>query len=121
MLSKGPIPRFVHGILEYVAAVVLVVAPFVLDYDKGSAKATSIVAGLLLVVLAATTEGVTGIVDQLGVQAHAVLDVVFAGLLVAAPFLFGFSSDGEPTALFVGLGLADLVLFVATRYTHREA
>jgi hypothetical protein len=120
MLSKGPIPRFVHGIIEYVAGVVLIVAPFVLDYDKSGAKATSIVAGLLIILLAACTEGISGIVDQLGIQAHAVLDVVFAALLVASPFLFGFSNDGEPTALMIVLGVGYLLLFVSTRYVHRR-
>jgi hypothetical protein len=119
MLSSGPIPKFVHGIIEYVAGVVLIVAPFVLDFDDSGAKATAIVAGLVIILLASVTDGITGIVDQLGIQAHAVLDVVIAALLVAAPFLFGFSKDGEPTALFIVLGVGALLLFVGTRYTSR--
>jgi hypothetical protein len=119
MLHKGPIPRFVHGILEYLAGIVLVVAPFVLDFDKGSAKATAIVAGLAIITLAAITVGITGIVDQLGIQAHAVLDIVVAILLVVSPFVFGFSDDGEPTALFLILGVAHLLVSIGTRY-YRE-
>ena len=119
MLHKGPIPRFVHGILEYLFGAVLVVAPFLIDFDEGSATAAAIVFGLLILILAAITEGITGIVDQLGIQAHAVLDFVVAALLVASPFVFGFSDDGEPTALFVVLGVAHLLISIGTRY-YRE-
>ena len=61
MLHKGPIPRFVHGLLEYLAGVVL----------------------------------------------------------IGAPFVFGFSGDGEPTALFIILGVAHLLISIGTRY-YRE-
>ena len=118
MLHKGPIPRAVHGLLEYLAGALLIAAPFLWDFDAGSGKAAAIIGGLVLLILAAITEGPTGIVDQLGVQAHAVLDLVVAGLLVAAPFLFGFSDDGEPTALFVLLGIAHLLVSIGTRYVR---
>jgi hypothetical protein len=119
MLHKGPIPRFVHGLLEYLAGVLLIGAPFVIDFDKDSATAAAIVLGLLLITLAAITEGITGIVNQLGIQAHAVLDIVVAVVLVASPFVFGFSGDGEPTALFIILGVAHLLISIGTRY-YRE-
>lgn len=116
MLRKGPIPRLVHGIFEYLAGALLIAAPFLLDFDEGGAKAASIVLGLVVIALAASSEGKPGLVDQIATPAHAVLDYVIAGVLVAGPFLFGFSDDGEPTALFIVLGVAHLVLSIATRF-----
>ncbi len=34
MLREGPIPRLVHGLLEYVVGVFLIAAPFLLGYDE---------------------------------------------------------------------------------------
>ena len=118
MLRKGPIPRVVHGILEYLAGVVLIGAPFILDYDEGGAKAASIVLGLLVIALAATSEGKPGLINQIPTQAHVVLDFVVAAVLVAGPFLFGFSDDGEPTALFIVLGVLHLLVSIATRFVR---
>lgn len=116
MMRKGPIPRLVHGLLEYLAGVLLIAAPFIFDFDEGGAKAASIVVGLVVIALAAASEGKPGLVDQIATPAHAVLDYVIAAVLVAGPFLFGFSEDAEPTALFLVLGVAHLVISIATRF-----
>ena len=33
MFKNGPVPAFVHGLLEYVVGVLLIAAPFVLSFD----------------------------------------------------------------------------------------
>jgi len=119
MLSKGPIPRIVHGMLEYVAGVLLLAGPWLFDYDESSATAASIVAGVLILAFVATTEGKPGLVDSIPVSVHATLDYVVAALLIAAPFVFGFSDDGEPTALFVAGGVLHVLVSIGTRYAAR--
>lgn len=116
MIRQGPIPRFVHGIIEYLAAVIFIVAPFVLTFDSGAAKAVSIVAGLLILILAAVTDGPTSLVNSLPLPAHILLDYALAALLVAAPFLFGFSHETAPTAFFIALGVIHLLVTIATRF-----
>lgn len=117
MLTKGPIPRLVHGLLEYVAGALLVAGPWLFDYDEGSATAVSIVAGVVLLAFAATTEGKPGLIDSIPVSVHATLDFVVAAVLIASPFVFGFSDDAEPTALFVVGGVVHVLVSIATRYT----
>ena len=58
MLRQGPISRFLHGAIEYVAGV----------------------------------------------------------LLIAAPFLFGFNGESAPTAFFIVLGVAHLLVTIGTRF-----
>ena len=116
MFRQGPIPAFVHGILEYVAGALLVAAPFLLTFDSDSATAVSIVAGVLILVIAASTAMSTGLIKSIPVQAHVVLDYLFAALLVAAPFIFGFSDDGTATAFFIVLGIFHLLMTIATRF-----
>jgi VIT1/CCC1 family predicted Fe2+/Mn2+ transporter len=120
MLRQGPIPLFLHGVLEYLAGVLLIAAPFILGFDAGAATAASIVAGVFLIFVAAVTDGPTGLIDQLPLTAHVLLDYILAGLLIALPFLFGFSDESAPTAFFIALGVVHLLVSVATRYLRED-
>jgi hypothetical protein len=117
MLRQGPIPRFLHGVIEYVAGALLIVAPFVLGFDADAAVAVSIVAGVLVLVIAASTDGPSSMVDSIPLAAHVLLDYALAAALVASPFLFGFSDDdGAATAFFIALGVAHLLVTIGTRF-----
>jgi hypothetical protein len=116
MFKQGPIPAFVHGLLEYVAGVLFVAAPFVLAFDSDTATAVSIVAGVVVLIVAASTAMSTGLIKSIPVQAHVVLDYLLAIVLIAAPFLFGFDEDGTATAFFIVLGVVHLLITIATRF-----
>jgi len=116
MMRDGPIPHAVHGMIEYVAAVVLILAPFVLGFDSGTATALSIVVGVVILVIAAASEGPTSLVNQIPRPAHVALDYVLVVVLIALPFLAGFSGETAPTALFIVLGVAHLLVTIGTRF-----
>ena len=116
MLRDGPIPRFAHGIIEYVGGGVMVAAPFVLDFKSGAAEAVAIVIGVLVIALAASSEGSTSLVNSVPLQVHVVLDYLAAALLIAAPFIFGFSDEGAPTAFFIVVGVLHLLITIGTRF-----
>jgi hypothetical protein len=120
MLSQGPIPRFVHGLIEYLAAVVFFAAPFVLSFDSGAAVAASIIAGVVVLVHTASTEGPTSLVNSVPLSAHVVLDYVFALLLIAMPFIAGFSSETNPTVFFIAIGVVYLLVAIGTRYRAEQ-
>jgi hypothetical protein len=116
VLRQGPFSAFVHGAVEYAASVLFVVAPFLFSFDSEAAKAISIVVGVGLLVITASSELPTGLAKVIPITIHAVLDVVMAGFLIAAPFLFGFSEESGPTAFFIALGLVHLLLTIGTRF-----
>ena len=120
VIREGPIPAAVHGLLEYAAGGAFVVAPFLLGFDSGSATAVSIVVGIALITMAATTSGSTSLVDQLPVAVHVLLDYALVAVLITSPFLFGFSDETEPTAFFIGLGVLHLLITIGTRFRSRE-
>jgi hypothetical protein len=120
VLRQGPIPAFVHGAIEYVAAALLIAAPFLLSFDSGTATAVSIVAGILVLVVAASTAMSTGLIRSIPVPTHVVLDFLIVGLLIASPFLFGFSDDGTATAFFIVLGVVHLLVTIATRFIRDQ-
>jgi len=119
MIKDGPIPRALHGLIEYVAAALFIVAPFVLSFDSDAATAASIVAGVLVLVIAAATDGPTSLVNSIPLAAHILLDYLLVAALIAAPFLFGFSDETEPTAFFIALGVLHLLVTIATRFRPR--
>jgi hypothetical protein len=116
MLRQGPIPRFVHGAIEYVAGVLLIAAPFLFGFKASAAVAVSIVAGVLVLVVAASSDGPTSLVNSVPISAHLLLDVGLAAVLIAAPFLFGFNAESAPTAFFIVLGVAHLLMTIGTRF-----
>ena len=120
MFKQGPVPAFAHGVIEYLAAVLFIAAPFLFSFDDDTAMAVSIVVGVLLLALTASTALPTGLIKSIPVQAHAVIDFLLAAALIAAPFLFGFSDDGTATAFFIVLGVVHLLLTIATRFVSEE-
>lgn len=116
MIKNGPLPLFLHGVIEYAAGVLFVVAPFIFGFEGNVPTAVSIVAGLVILLVAITTEYPAGIVKTLPLAAHILLDYVLGVALVAAPFIFSFTDEGGPFAFFVIMGAAHLVITTITRF-----
>ena len=116
MMRQGPIPLFVHGAIEYAAGALFIAVPFLLSFDSGAATALSIIVGVVVVAVAAATEGPTSLVNQIPTAAHVALDYVLAVLLIALPFLAGFSDESTPTAFFIVLGVVHLLITIGTRF-----
>ena len=116
MLRHGPIPQFLHGIIEYVAAIAFFAMPFLLDFRSDAATYLSVATGVLVLVVAATSAGPTSLVKEIPVAAHVIIDYVVALGLIAAPFAFDFTDDRRATAWFIGIGAAHLLITIGTRF-----
>lgn len=116
MLRQGPVPAFLHGVVEYVAGVFLVAAPFLFGFESDAAMAVSIVLGIAVLAATAASALPTGLAKTIPVKTHVALDFATVAALVASPFLFGFSGESTPTAVFIVLGITHLLLTVATRF-----
>jgi hypothetical protein len=121
MFKKGPIPAFVHGVLEYAAAVLLIAAPFVFGFESDTATGIAIAAGVVVLIVNASTAMSTGLVKSIPVAAHVMIDYVVAILLIASPFVFAFDDDSAATAFFLVLGVVHLLLTIATRFIREPA
>ena len=47
---------------------------------------------------------------------HVLLDYALAAVLVASPFLFGFTDETAATAFFIVLGVVHLLVTIGTRF-----
>ncbi len=120
-MREGPIPLFVHGAIEYAAGALFIAAPLLLSFDDGVATASSIVIGIVILAVAAATDGPTSLVNSIPKAAHVVLDYLLAGLLIALPFVAGFSDETEAAAFFIALGVAHLLITIGTRFREPTA
>jgi hypothetical protein len=116
VLREGPIPRFLHGVIEYAYGVIFVAAPFLFGFDEDTAVFLSILVGIGFLVFAASTEGPTGMVNQITLTLHVIADYAIVVLLIAAPFLFDFSGEAASTAFFLIMGMGFLMVCIGTRF-----
>jgi len=121
MLRQGPIPVFIHGVVEYAAAGLLIAAPFLFGFESQAAQALSIVLGIVLLGIAASTDSPTGLAKIIPIGIHVVGDFALAALMIASPFLFGFTDEAAPTAFFMVLGIAHVLLTIGTRFLEPRA
>ncbi len=120
MFKNGPIPVFMHGLIEYFAGVLFLAAPFLLDWDKPSATVVSMVVGAVILVVAATSDLPTAITKTIPEPVHVIADIALATLLLAAPFMFGFNDKTTPTVFFLAAGAAHFALTFGTRFREAE-
>lgn len=116
MLRDGPIPRAIHGMIEYAAGVLFIAAPFLFGFEDGYAVGVSIAVGVLILVMAAATVGPTSLIKSIPVTVHAGFDYALAVFLIAAPFIFGFNDEAAPTAFFIILGVLHLLVTIGTKF-----
>jgi hypothetical protein len=104
-----PLPLRFHALSEPVVALVLIAAPFVLGFsDVDNALATSLVAGVLVLLLGATTRWRWSLVGLVPLGVHAMADTVLGALLFAAPFLLEYHDDSTAAWIVhvvIGMGL----------------
>ncbi|MEX2210196.1 MAG: hypothetical protein WD689_00330 [Gaiellaceae bacterium] len=120
MLRQGPFPARLHGLLEYAVGAFFVASPFIFGFDATAAIAIGVVGGVALILMAATAATGPSLAPLVPIGMHVAYDVVFAGFLIASPFILGFSDEGAPTALFIVVGVLHLLVTIGTRFVAPE-
>lgn len=101
-----------HGMLDYLLALALVAAPWVLGFADGAGAAPPIVAGVALLAYSLATDYELGALHRLQIPHHLWLDALVGLALAISPWVLGF--DQEVWAPHV---LAGVVLVVAAALT----
>jgi hypothetical protein len=112
------LPAWLHAVADYiVGAALIVVALAVGGADK--AVAAGVVIGSVVLAVSMLTRYPLGIVKVLPFTVHSAGDYLASALLLASPFVLGFSStDGGLSAFYVVAGVAVLAVSLITNYQY---
>ena len=102
-----------HGVLDYAAAVALMVLPFLLGLEEQSALAhwISVIAGVGLIGYSLLTQYAFSLAKIIPFNVHLILDIVAAVFFIVAPFILDFESIVASYYWVMGAGVAAVVVF----------
>jgi hypothetical protein len=107
----------VHGVLDYLTAVLLIAAPWLFGFADGKIDQwISVIIGLMIFMLSFLTDYELGFIKSIPMRIHLVIDMIVGLVLALSPWLFGFANDVYVPHLVAG-GLG----FVAGIVTKQEA
>lgn len=116
LMGRGFVPPFIHGLLDYPLAAVLIAGPLVLSFDDRAATVIALVFGAGAAVLAVATAWRTGIVHVIPPLLHGYADIAVTVALIVLPFAVGFSSHTTALVFYLVVGAGGLVATLATRF-----
>ena len=107
----------IHGIVDYVAAIVLIIAPFLLRLGNSNPLAfwLSIATGIVVVMVSLTTRYRFGVFKMIPFDGHLALDLLVATVFMLVPFLFEL--DGLDEAYYY---INAVVVYLVVAVTKNE-
>jgi hypothetical protein len=117
------IPKFYHGVLDYLSGLLLLAAPNLLGFASlgGAAAWVPRVVGLLILLQAMMTDYELGLMKLIPMSMHLTADYVVGIVLILAPFLFGFYDDSRTaTATMIAMGVIGLAAAIMTQPRGRQ-
>lgn len=112
------LPTRVHGALDYLVGLALILAPTIFQFADvgGTAVLIPRVLGAVLIVYSLLTRYEWGVVKLISMPYHLMIDFLAALFLALSPFLFGFSNK-EPNAWLphVVVGIAVVVVVIVSK------
>lgn len=121
------LPTRIHGYLDYLLGVLLIVAPWLFGFAGAGGAETwiPVILGIVLIVYSLFTDYELGVRRAIPMSTHLWLDAIGGIFLAVSPWLFGFSDLVWAPHLVVGLIelvvslVTHVVPGVATRRTDR--
>jgi hypothetical protein len=114
----GILPTRIHGYLDYMMGLVLVVVPLAFHFGAGPQTWLPVLLGGGAIVYSLLTNYELGAVGLIPMPAHLFLDGMSGLLLAASPWIFGFSEFIWMPHLVLGLAEVGAAMFTQTRPSH---
>ena len=112
------LPTKVHGALDYIVGLALIVAPNIFQFAEvgGPAVLVPRVLGAVLIVYSLITRYEWGVIKLISMPYHLMIDFLAALFLALSPFLFGFSSRAPNAWLpHVVVGIAVVLVVIVSK------
>ncbi|MBQ0824393.1 SPW repeat protein [Microvirga sp. HBU67558] len=98
------IPTRIHGAIDYLTGLALIMAPFVLGFaDNGPAQWVPMILGAAILITSLMTDYELSLGRLIPMRAHLGVDAAGGLLLAASPWLFGFADQVHWPHVIVGL------------------
>jgi hypothetical protein len=81
----------IHGILDYLFGILLIVLPTILGFDRGISEWVMIILGITTIVYSLITNYELSLARLISLRIHLGLDYLFGVVLLFSPWLLGFS------------------------------
>lgn len=105
----------IHGYLDYIMGVVLIVSPWMFDFARNGAETwVPVILGITTILYSLLTNYELGVWRRISMRTHLVLDTVSGLLLAASPWLFGFADYIWQPHLILGVLELGAVLMTKT-------
>jgi len=99
------IPTSVHGILDYASGLLLIVAPWLLQFsNNGPATWVPVALGISVIAYSLLTDYEAGVLPVIPMAVHLMIDAASGIFLAASPWIFGFADYVWLPHLALGLG-----------------
>ena len=114
------IPTKVHGVLDYIVGLLLIAAPWVFNFDNGSATQwVPVIIGVVVILMSLMTNYEAGAMKVISMSTHLTMDVIAGIFLAASPWIFGFADQVYGPHLIVGLfSIFSGLMTETTPHTH---
>lgn len=121
MIHRFITPSY-HGMLDYIAAFVLLVAPVFLKLETVSPFAywLSVLGGIFLVLYSLFTDYESSMSKIIPFKVHLLSDLSMGIIFLVAPFLFGFTGMAMLYYLIMGFGIIAVVSVTELEETHHH-
>ena len=98
------IPTRIHGAIDYLTGLGLIMAPFVLGFaDDGAAQWVPMLLGVAILIMSIMTDYELSLAKVIPMPLHLGVDALGGLLLAASPWLFGFADQVFWPHLIIGL------------------
>jgi len=112
------LPTKVHGVLDYVVGLALILAPNIFQFADVGGPAVFIprLLGVVLIAYSLFTRYELGVIKVISMPYHLIVDFLAALFLALSPFLFGFSNKTANVWLpHVVVGIAVIAVVIVSK------
>jgi hypothetical protein len=105
----------VHGVLDYIVVVAFALAPAVVGFS-GLAASISHLLAIIHLCLTLATAFPLGLWKWVPLGVHGAIELIVSVVLVALPWIMGFSADGRARTFYVGAGIGIFLTWLLSDY-----
>lgn len=121
-MDRGPLPLKFHAAIEPLIGIILIAAPWIFGFSHtDDAKTLCIVLGILVIIGGAMTDWRVSLARVIPLRVHFMWDLLIALVLIAAPFVLGYSHSGGATRFTIIAGVLEAIAALSTRWDPAEA